>query len=49
MLRSTNAGTDILVRHAILGHKDDGAIRHYDDGPEISVKRKWVDVTDPRR
>lgn len=54
-LRSTfvnamrRAGADIQVQRAILGHKEAGAIRHYDDGPEFGVKRKWVDATDPRR
>ena len=54
-LRSTfvnamrRAGADIQVQRAILGHKEAGAIRHYDDGPEFDVKRKWVDATDPRR
>ena len=53
-LRSTfvnamrRAGADIQVQRAILGHKEAGAIRHYDDGPEFEVKRKWVDATDPR-
>lgn len=54
-LRSTfvnamrRAGADIQVQRAILGHKEAGAIRHYDDGPEFDVKRKWVEATDPRR
>ncbi|SFS14684.1 Site-specific recombinase XerD [Yoonia litorea] len=54
-LRSTfvnamrRAGADIQVQRAILGHKEAGAIRHYDDGPEFEVKRKWVEATDPRR
>eukprot|EP00581_Thalassiosira_minuscula_P021408 CAMPEP_0184440874 /NCGR_PEP_ID=MMETSP0738-20130409/755792_1 /TAXON_ID=385413 /ORGANISM="Thalassiosira miniscula, Strain CCMP1093" /LENGTH=546 /DNA_ID=CAMNT_0026808789 /DNA_START=229 /DNA_END=1869 /DNA_ORIENTATION=+ len=54
-LRSTfvnamrRAGADIQVQRAILGHKEAGAIRHYLDGPEFAVKRKWVDATDPRR
>jgi integrase len=53
-LRSTfvnamrRAGADIQVQRAILGHKEAGAIRHYDDGPEFDVKRRWVDATDPR-
>ena len=53
-LRSTfvnamrRAGADIQVQRAILGHKEAGAIRHYDDGPEFEVKRKWVEATDPR-
>jgi len=54
-LRSTfsnamrRAGADLQVRRAILGHKEAGAIRHYDDGPEFDVKRKWVLATDPRK
>jgi integrase len=54
-LRSTfvnamrRAGADIQVQRAILGHKEAGAIRHYVDGPEFEVKRKWVEATDPRR
>jgi len=53
-LRSTfvnamrRAGADIQVQRAILGHKEAGAIRHYDDGPEFEVKKKWVEATDPR-
>ncbi|WP_263763904.1 tyrosine recombinase XerC [Lentibacter sp. XHP0401] len=53
-LRSTfvnamrRAGADIQVQRAILGHKEAGAIRHYDDGPEFDVKRRWVNATDPR-
>ncbi|MEP3784133.1 tyrosine-type recombinase/integrase [Ascidiaceihabitans sp.] len=53
-LRSTfvnamrRAGADIQVQRAILGHKEAGAIRHYDDGPEFAVKRQWVEATDPR-
>ena len=43
------AGADIQVQRAILGHKEAGAIRHYYDGPEFEVKRKWVFATDPRR
>ena len=40
-LRSTfvnamrRAGADIQLQRAILGHKEAGAIRHYDDGPEF--------------
>lgn len=54
-LRSTfvnamrRAGADIQVQRAILGHKEAGAIRHYDDGPEFEVKKKWVEATDPRK
>jgi integrase len=54
-LRSTfvnairRAGADIQVQRAILGHKEAGAIRHYDDGPEFEVKRQWVEATDPSR
>ena len=54
-LRSTfvnamrRAGADIQVQRAILGHKEAGAIRHYYDGPEFEVKRKWVEATDPKR
>lgn len=53
-LRSTfvnamrRAGADIQVQRAILGHKEAGAIRHYDDGPEFDVKCRWVEATDPR-
>jgi len=43
------AGADIQVQRAILGHKEAGAIRHYDDGPEFDVKKKWVEATDPRQ
>ena len=42
------AGADIKVQRAILGHKEAGAIRHYDDGPEFDVKRRWINATDPR-
>jgi integrase len=42
------AGADIQVRRAILGHKEAGAIRHYDDGPEFDIKDRWVQATDPR-
>lgn len=54
-LRSTfvnamrRAGADIQVQRAILGHKEAGAIRHYDDGPEFDVKKKWAEATDPRQ
>ena len=54
-LRSTfvnamrRAGADIQVQRAILGHKEAGAIRHYDDGPEFGIKQKWVEATDPRK
>mgnify|MGYP000381804085 CR=1 FL=1 len=54
-LRSTfvnamrRAGADIQVQRAILGHKEAGAIRHYDDGPEFEIKQKWVEATDPRK
>lgn len=54
-LRSTfvnalrRAGADIQVQRAILGHKEAGAIRHYDDWPEFEVKKRWVEATDPRR
>ncbi|WP_282048023.1 tyrosine-type recombinase/integrase [Sulfitobacter mediterraneus] len=54
-LRSTfvnamrRAGADIQVQRAILGHKEAGAIRHYDDGPEFDVKRRWIEATDPRQ
>ncbi|WP_299148887.1 tyrosine-type recombinase/integrase [uncultured Tateyamaria sp.] len=54
-LRSTfvnamrRAGADIQVQRAILGHKEAGAIRHYYDGQEFEVKRKWVEATDPRQ
>lgn len=54
-LRSTfvnamrRAGADIQVQRAILGHKEAAAIRHYEDGPEFEVKRRWVNETDPRR
>ncbi len=42
------AGADIQVQRAVLGHKEAGAIRHYSDGPEFDVKRKWVEAADPR-
>lgn len=42
------AGADIQIQRAILGHKEAGAIRHYDDGPEFEIKRRWVEMTDPR-
>ncbi|WP_170119054.1 tyrosine-type recombinase/integrase [Roseicyclus mahoneyensis] len=53
-LRSTfvnamrRAGADIQMQRAILGHKESGAIRHYDDGPEFEKKYEAVSRTDPR-
>jgi integrase len=52
-LRSTfqnalrRAGAPIEVRKAIMGHVERGAIRHYDDGPEFELLRKWVVAADP--
>jgi integrase len=43
------AGADIQMQRAILGHKEAGAIRHYDDGPEFKMKVEAVCRTDPRR
>ena len=43
------AGADVQMQRAILGHKEAGAIRHYDDGPEFEHKYKMVAKTDPRR
>lgn len=43
------AGADIQMQRAILGHKESGAIRHYDDGPEFEKKFDAVAMTDPRR
>ncbi|MFD2738955.1 tyrosine-type recombinase/integrase [Sulfitobacter aestuarii] len=43
------AGADIQMQRAILGHKEAGAIRHYDDGPEFMAKYELVCATDPRR
>lgn len=43
------AGADIQMQRAILGHKEAGAIRHYDDGPEFEKKYEAVARTDPRR
>ena len=43
------AGADQPMQRAILGHKESGAIRHYDDGPEFELKYKMVALTDPRR
>lgn len=54
-LRSTfqnamrRAGAPIDVRRAILGHKEAGALRHDDDGPEFQAKMGWVRKTDPTR
>ena len=54
-LRSTfvnamrRAGADIQMQRAILGHKEAGAIRHYDDGPEFELKYMSVAKTDPRK
>lgn len=54
-LRSTfvnalrRAGADIQIQRAILGHKEAGAIRHYSDGPEFELKKRWVEATDPMR
>ena len=54
-LRSTfvnamrRAGADIQMQRAILGHKEAGAIRHYDDGPEFELKYMSVAQTDPRK
>jgi len=43
------AGADIQMQRAILGHKEAGAIRHYDDGPEFEKKYEAVARTDPRK
>lgn len=43
------AGADIQMQRAILGHKESGAIRHYDDGPEFEEKFEAVAMTDPRK
>lgn len=43
------AGADIQMQRAILGHKEAGAIRHYDDGPEFKQKFDLVSRTDPRQ
>ena len=43
------AGADAEMRRAILGHKEAGALAHYDDGPDFAKKRKWVRATDPAR
>lgn len=43
------AGADLQMQRAILGHKEAGAIRHYDDGPEFKLKYEMVAKTDPRR
>ena len=54
-LRSTfqnamrRAGAPKDVRRAILGHVESGAMRHYDDGPEFEILKKWVECSDPRR
>lgn len=54
-LRSTfvnamrRSGADIQMQRAILGHKESGAIRHYDDGPEFERMYDAVAKTDPRR
>ncbi len=54
-LRSTfsnamrRAGADQEMRRAILGHATAGALKHYEDGPEFELKRKWVRATDPCR
>jgi len=42
------AGADNDMRRAILGHSLAGSLAHYDDGPEFSLKRKWVRASDPR-
>ena len=42
-------GADLQMQRAILGHKEAGAIRHYDDGPEFKLKYEIVAKTDPRR
>jgi len=53
-LRSTfvnamrRAGANIQMQRAILGHKESGAIRHYDDGPEFEEMYQAVARTDPR-
>ncbi|MEP3688401.1 MAG: tyrosine-type recombinase/integrase [Sulfitobacter dubius] len=43
------AGADIQMQRAILGHKEAGAIRHYDDGPEFKQKYEIISRTDPRQ
>lgn len=43
------AGAPLEVRRAILGHVERGAIRHYDDGPEFELLKKWIERTDPRK
>ena len=40
------AGASPDMRRAILGHAEAGALRHYDDGPEFALKRKYVHVAD---
>ena len=42
------AGTPLEVRQAILGHKEGGAIKHYDSGPEFEVMKEWLCKADPR-
>jgi integrase len=41
-------GADGEMRRAILGHKEAGALAHYDDGPEFFKKRRWIKASDPR-
>jgi hypothetical protein len=36
------AGADVQMQRAILGHKEAGVIRHYDDGPEFKLKYEMV-------
>ncbi|MEJ8560146.1 phage integrase SAM-like domain-containing protein [Yoonia sp. GPGPB17] len=46
-LRRAGASPDL--RRAILGHAEAGALRHYDDGPEFTQKRKWLEASDCRK
>ena len=42
------AGAPLEVRQAILGHKEGGAIKHYNSGPEFELMNEWVLKADPR-
>jgi integrase len=46
-MRRAEASPD--MRRAILGHAEAGALRHYDDSPEFTQKRKWVEASDCRK
>lgn len=43
------AGAPMEIRQAILGHREGGAIKHYNSGPEFGLMVDWVQKADPRK